>query len=1265
MFTTELFEDQAKNVKVIYPGRFQPWHSGHAAVYNHLVSKYGLNNVFIVTSDKQDGDKSPFSFEEKKRMMMLTGIDPSHIVMSTQPYRAMEVVSTFTPDTVLLFAVSAKDMAEDPRFQFAPKKDGSASYFQPFTDIKKCVPFAKHAYMVTVPTFTFTVLGKPANSASQIRAQFGAADDETQKKIVADLFGKFDHRIYTIMRSKLVHNPAPVTESKNAKSEFTVADFKIARFESWTDYTRFLSGHKTSKRDTVWNWPTGVAKLLSPSKSCLLSESADTKNDRLLARQFSTRFKALDQRDSVIIKKGNSISVLSSVLDLDKKSIELRGFVKSKKIVAINTNADGSIDVIEFDDGSQFPERNELTYVFNQDITNTIFFADESSSSRAYTEIWMMMSSMEGSGWNISNQLSESSINESYTYSTTDPVANADEAQRIADLKRLRGMFNGNEKRARYLDSKGLLKATKAEKEFLYKMTDALGNLRPRIGNMEQPQTEAVVNDESKILAHLEEQFGEIYPLGTTINGKRINSLTANKKLYLHLAETEGGRGIDFYNRLIAVKLHLASGIPLTESVKVNEVNPLFRLLDTFNNPHQVQVGDKLSIIEVSAWVNAIYLDGFIKQKEVVEIHAGAFVFSDGSSWPQNTSIVRQTSTTKQCLYFHSKSDAEKCLTAILMFGNKIGDWAIHNEITEETMTITTNESANDAEYFDNWHKWDQAVRRAGGTTEHSGGGRYNAIWMDGESFGLWDENTGEGYIDYEQEQPYLGNNDSLGEDTQVDEARGDTIEAHGIRGMKRQPWRRSFKDYAAMEAWCEKYDAEVYGTRDTDAAKQGKLAPAMGSDEQVNELSTGTLNRYVGKAKNAVPANLHQASNRIHGIMKAKEKEHGRKVDSDLARKGDPRMQAEGYWQDSVKAVEKKREAEKGKTFEKNPASHDRNGVYKGDKDLAGNPVPKKVDEAGKKGTSAHAKEVAAKSKKYYDDQALKNEKAGETYNYGNAKVTKLTVPESKLGGVPWGPIANEGRFVKGPGGVPLDRQGNPIPPKVKEPRAPAGPRRDSNGLTKEDYSKVWRKIEDVVSNIFPDGDPIDWLAPWLNRSGIRDHHVGEVLDKASRMNGYKDIYAYYDSFKSEDYGYNQGVKEGVVDSVRAMNYNRLAKRSGNKVDNAFDKMHDYDFTDPDRFPHEKEFADQMDKKTQRLNKAKQLGAADKEQGVKEEQVNELSIDTLEKYATAANRNRSAVSATHMAQHKWDPKVVDKMDRRADHSMNALHKADNKRAAK
>ena len=912
MFLGSLFESNPQRpVKVIYPGRFQPFHKGHAAVYQHLVKNYGSDNVFIVTSNKTDSDRSPFSFDEKRQMMVLTGINASKVVQSTQPYRAMEIVSTLSPDTVLLFAVSAKDMAEDPRFSFAPKKDGSPSYFQPFKNLASCQGLDKAAYMITVPTFEFTVLGKPATSASQIRAQFAAADENTQKKIVTDLFGKFDSSVYSIMRSKLGQNtvienaddalhfattahsgqtrsggdpyithpvsvadsvkkykrsqkldaliqaallhdtiedtnttyedletlfgglvaslvkeltsdseqiqkmgkanylahkmanmssyalvikladrldnvkdiataktPAwrekyknetlhildhiesnrklskthrifinlirkklseltssPVTESKLIKDEFAVADFKIARFESWADYTRFLSSPKSSKRDTVWSWPTGVAKLLSPSKSEMLSESKITKNDRSLARQFSIRFKKLDHRDEVIIKKGNSISVLSSILDLDKKSVEIRGFVAPKKIAAINTNSDGSIDVIEFDDGSQFPERNELTNVMGVDITNTIFFDSENESAKAYTEMWMMAASMEGSGWEINNQLSESEI------------------------------------------------------------TD-------------------------------------------TTQGK--------------------------------------------------------------------------------------------------------------------------------------------------------------------TMTKNLKEYANDAEYYESFEQWQKDVRRFGGDYEHGGDGCYYAHGIDGEGIGRWDERTGEGWIDASGDHEYMGSNDSLGEES------------------------------------------------------------------------------------------------------------------------------------------------------------------------------------------------------------------------------------------------VDEGRFVKGPGGVPLDRRGNAIPPKVdapKAPRAPAGPRRDSNGLTKDDYSKVWRKIEDVVSNIFPDGDPIDWLAPWLKKSGIQDYHVGEVLDKACRMNGYKDMYEYYNSFKTADYGYNESVGEslggvpwGTPQKPTSAHQKELARK---------------------RMEYEKSLNQQQAKRGETYHSGNAVVTKPR---VGEEQVNELSVDSLKNYASAANRNRTKV--TQQQQGKYDPRVVNKMDRRAEFAMRAYNKA-------
>jgi hypothetical protein len=46
-------------------------------------------------------------------------------------------------------------------------------------------------------------------------------------------------------------------------------------------------------------------------------------------------------------------------------------------------------------------------------------------------------------------------------------------------------------------------------------------------------------------------------------------------------------------------------------------------------------------------------------------------------------------------------------------------------------------------------------------------------------------------------------------------EGRGDTIEAHGVKGMGNKPWTKTFKDSDALQVWVEKNSADVYGTRD------------------------------------------------------------------------------------------------------------------------------------------------------------------------------------------------------------------------------------------------------------------------------------------------------------------------------------------------------------------------------------------------------------------------------------------------------------------
>ena len=104
-------------------------------------------------------------------------------------------------------------MAEDPRFSFAAKKDGSPSYFQKLTDIKQTESMDKHGYIMTVPTFDFKVLDQPMRSGTELRQMYADAGKSQRQAIIADLFGRYTPEAEKIM-TKIVPaqalTPAPL-----------------------------------------------------------------------------------------------------------------------------------------------------------------------------------------------------------------------------------------------------------------------------------------------------------------------------------------------------------------------------------------------------------------------------------------------------------------------------------------------------------------------------------------------------------------------------------------------------------------------------------------------------------------------------------------------------------------------------------------------------------------------------------------------------------------------------------------------------------------------------------------------------------------------------------------------------------------------------------------------------------------------------------------------------------------------------------------------
>lgn len=211
MKADQIFED-ALQVICIYPGRFQPPHRGHASVYRQLEKKYGALNTFVATSNKTDGEKSPFNFAEKKALLTAAGVPAEQIVQVVNTYNATEITSRFDlSKTIVIYAVGEKDMGEDPRFGSFTKKDGSPAYLQKMTDNPETAD--KHAYLIVAPTVQFKINGKNITSASEIRQMYRAADPAERSDIIHQLYGMNTGTVEQIFNSKLLPQAESIEEN--------------------------------------------------------------------------------------------------------------------------------------------------------------------------------------------------------------------------------------------------------------------------------------------------------------------------------------------------------------------------------------------------------------------------------------------------------------------------------------------------------------------------------------------------------------------------------------------------------------------------------------------------------------------------------------------------------------------------------------------------------------------------------------------------------------------------------------------------------------------------------------------------------------------------------------------------------------------------------------------------------------------------------------------------------------------------------------------
>jgi len=224
MFIAEMFEprsyvnEDSTRVVVTYPGRFQPFHLGHAHVFQHLQNKFGQDNVYIVTSNDTSSAKSPFNFNDKVQLMTAAGVPAGRIFESNKPYDPPEA---FGYDVIFVTAVGAPDaqrLAPDSTLK-RDKKDkegnvikpaGSPGYFKTFKALADCDTADNHGYVVIIPEVkkSITINGKKVdvshgtdarNVWNEIRG-----DESLRAEYLTQMFGRDDVELGRVL-DKIPH----------------------------------------------------------------------------------------------------------------------------------------------------------------------------------------------------------------------------------------------------------------------------------------------------------------------------------------------------------------------------------------------------------------------------------------------------------------------------------------------------------------------------------------------------------------------------------------------------------------------------------------------------------------------------------------------------------------------------------------------------------------------------------------------------------------------------------------------------------------------------------------------------------------------------------------------------------------------------------------------------------------------------------------------------------------------------------------------------
>jgi hypothetical protein len=199
---------------IIYPGRFQPMLPHHAEVYNRLQAQFPGSEVYVSSSNKVEGSKSAFNFEEKSQIMTtMHGIPADKIILAANPYLIDSYMKEFDQkNTMVIFAVGGKDEDRFPMkniddktgLNMATRGETRPTYYQMINTLKQhpALPMSDRGYIYVTPTIAG---GGEVASASAFRKAFTSVEDtEKRKEVFQKYMGTYNNQIFDLFNNKLL-----------------------------------------------------------------------------------------------------------------------------------------------------------------------------------------------------------------------------------------------------------------------------------------------------------------------------------------------------------------------------------------------------------------------------------------------------------------------------------------------------------------------------------------------------------------------------------------------------------------------------------------------------------------------------------------------------------------------------------------------------------------------------------------------------------------------------------------------------------------------------------------------------------------------------------------------------------------------------------------------------------------------------------------------------------------------------------------------------